>query len=188
MLRLAIPTFLALICIACTNSGLGDAGLLDSDSDSDSDPVTNPGNTCKWTGDWLLTNVKCSSFDIDEWFDKYSESHMFINDDATGSGNCIVDFNWRTADGVCVETERWTMAVAAANDVDVVFGGITVCEPDACVFPNDSDTCLVGDRSLATPMTFTFDDSTAGQILTAGLLAPAWEQCTLDLVTTWTKQ
>ncbi len=185
MLRIAIPTFLALICVACTGSGLG--GDPDSDSDSDSD-VTSPSNQCKWVGDWLLTGVMCSSFDIEEWFGTYSESHMFINDDGTGSGNCMVDFTWRDAAGACAETERWTMTVTSANAVDIMFGGITLCEPEACVFPDDTDSCLVGDRSLATPMTFTFDDSTPGQIQTAGLLAPAWNACTLDLVTTWTKQ
>lgn len=187
MLRLAIPTVLALICVACTNSGLGDDAGLESDSDSDSDTI-NPGNQCKWAGNWLLTNVKCSSFDIDEWFETYSQSNMFINDDGSGSGNCIVDFNWQDTTASCAETERWTMTVTTANDVDVLFGGITECNPAACVFPDDAESCLVGDRSLATPLSFTFDDSTPGQILTDGLLAPAWSQCTLDLVTTWTKQ
>ena len=187
MHRLAIPAFLALICIACTNSGLDDGGDVDSDSDSDSDG-SQVGQQCKWAGDWLLTNVKCSSFDIDEWFEKYATSHMVITDDGTGAGNCLVDFSWHAEQDSCVESETWTMTVTSANDVEVLFQGITECNPDACVFPNDSETCLVGDRSLATPMTFTFDDSTQGEILTAGLLAPAWEQCTLDLVTTWTKQ
>jgi hypothetical protein len=187
MYRLAIPMFLALVCVACTNSGLGDAGVLDSDSDSDSDDP-GVGNQCKWSGDWLLTNVKCSSFDIDEWFEKYATSRMVISDDGTGSGNCTVDFNWRASQDACVESETWTMTVTGPNEVDILFGGITECSPSDCVFPNDAETCLVGDRSLATPMSFTFDDSTQGEILTAGLLAPAWEQCTLDLVTTWTQQ
>jgi len=187
MYRLVLPAFLLAIGLACTNSGLGDAGTSDSDSDSDSDGG-GVGQQCKWAGDWLLTNVKCSSFDIDEWFDKYETSRMVISDDGSGTGNCVVDFNWRAAQDACVESESWTMTVTGPNDVDVLFGGITECNPDACVFPNDAETCLIGDRSLATPMTFTFDDSAQGEILTAGLLAPAWEPCTLDLVTTWTLQ
>jgi len=170
----------------CEEEGDADVDVdvdADADADVDTDTDTYLGQPCSLVGEWLLTNVKCSSFDIAEWYEVYDETRMDITGD--GTGGCIVEFGWTGAG--CRETEQWTLQEVAGSDVDITFGGIDSCVPTACLFPNDVDACALGDRSGG-PMTFTFDTANPNQILTAGLLGDAWPQCTLDLVTTWTLQ
>lgn len=201
---LTIAAALAL-SLACTNSGLQDTLTTGTAAGT---PGTGPGGgpggtgtgtgngggSCDWTGTWAVSTADCGAFVIDtDWFAVYTETTMVISDSGAGDGSCTVDFSW-SGEG-CAEEETWEITQSSDTSWSVRFGGIDTCAPDACTFFGNDDTCLVGDRVLATPLTFDVTQLSPTEIEIIGLFGDeelwvesGYPQCTLDLKTTWTKQ
>ncbi len=151
---------------------------VDVDADADADVDT---TGCRWSGHWHLAEARCASFEFAEWYDRYEQTRMVITGDGTGA--CRVGFQW-TSPG-CSESEEWTFYEITEDSMQLHSSGITNCSPAGCYFPGDGRACQIGDRAF--DLSFGLHSTGADEIITVGLLAPAWEQCTLDLSLIWTR-
>ncbi|MEQ1501156.1 MAG: hypothetical protein ABMB14_02950 [Myxococcota bacterium] len=169
-----------LFAAACSNSGLGH-----TTESGDSGGTTPVGlQDCPLVGTWNLTGVNCATFPYDDWYADHTQASMVIDHDP--AGGCAVIAT--VIGDACTRTETWSFSVPAGIESDALFGGITTCDPDSCVFgAGDPEPCAVGD--LAETATEAVRLELDGDELTAtGLIDETAGNCPLDVITLWELQ
>jgi hypothetical protein len=180
--RLLLPIAVLFTASACTHSGL-DQPAATGDTAPGGDDDDGGGGNCPWVGTWNLTKVQCGSFLYDAWFEDHDTASLDVTDHPDGGCAVVATVSGES----CERTEDWTFAVPVGGNVEVVFDGITDCNPADCQFSGSEDPCAEGNLGGRTE-TLSIDDTT-GELVAIGLLLDTVPSCQppLEVQTNWAK-
>lgn len=180
-LALAFVAGVLAIGVACTNSGLGMTQDTSQDSEAPGNDDDDKKGSCAWAGEWALTKVHCGAFEITSTFETLYEGATLKIE--AGDDGCEMVAIWDG--GECRERERF-LVQSGEGDLEFESLGVANCNPDGCTLPAKSTPCEQGDRAGASNVLVTRSD--AETLSFTNFSNHAYPNCTIDFVTTWTKQ